>query len=171
MNYTLSSIPTNKLSKKHIIQICKLKDQHWKFGKELQIKWFNNNIKKDDIHNLFFKESKLIGYTLLRKRTYKINNQIKKHKYLLFDTLIIDKNFKKKKLSELLMIFNNTIINQTGLFSFLVCKKNMINFYKKHHWIKLNKSKINILDHSFSSIGMAIYVKNKNKIFNFYINE
>jgi hypothetical protein len=34
-----------------------------------------------------------------------------------FDTLILDKRFRKKKLSDLIMSFNNTIIKQSGYFS------------------------------------------------------
>jgi len=69
MNFTLTSINSSKLSKEQIKLICELKDKQWKFGIKSQISWYNKNIKQKDIHNLFFIKSKLIGYTLLRKRT------------------------------------------------------------------------------------------------------
>ena len=91
MNYNLFSIISSKLKNNQIKSICLLKDKQWKFGIKSQIKWYRKNIKKNDIHNLFYIKSKLVGYTLLRKRTYEIRSLNKRTNYLLFDTLIIDK--------------------------------------------------------------------------------
>ena len=90
MNINLKSIISKKLTKGEIKLICKLKDKQWKFGIKSQINWFKKNIKPNDIHNLFYIRSKLAGYTLLRKRTCYIGNK-KISKYLLFDTLILEK--------------------------------------------------------------------------------
>jgi len=100
MNYNLISINTQKLKKDKVIQICKLKDSQWSFGIKSQLEWFKNNIKKNDIHNLLYIKSKLVGYTLLRRRSFNTKNQIKK-KYILFDTITIHKEYRNKKLSQL----------------------------------------------------------------------
>ena len=50
----LISKKVNKLSKTEILQICKLKEEQWKYGIKSQIDYFNKIIKKNDIHNLFF---------------------------------------------------------------------------------------------------------------------
>ena len=172
MNYNLSSVISTKLKSRQIKSICLLKDKQWKFGIKSQIKWYKKNIKKKDIHNLFYIKSKLVGYTLLRKRTCKVNNINKKINYLYFDTLIIDKNYRNKNLSNLMMNFNNTIINQSGCFSFLICKKTLINFYKKNSWIQLNKKNIRIADHLFSTNGMIFNAEHANKKkYHFYINK
>ena len=78
MNYSLVSLKTSKLNKNKIIQISNLKDSKWSFGINSQLKWFKNNIKKNDIHNLLYFKSELIGYTLLRRRSFKNNNKLKK---------------------------------------------------------------------------------------------
>ena len=96
---SFQSISSGKLKKKQINEICLLKDKEWKFGIKSQINWFNKNIKRDDIHNLLYANTKLIGYTLLRKRYCKVNNIEKKKTYLLFDTLVIDKKFRKNDLA------------------------------------------------------------------------
>ena len=155
MNYSLVSLKTSKLNKNKIIQISNLKDSQWRFGINSQIEWFKKNIKKNDIHNLLYLKSKLIGYTLLRRRSFNNNNKLKK-RYLLFDTLIIHKDYRNKKLSNLLMIFNNTIIRETGLFSFFICKNDLVNFYKKYDWIKLKKKNIKVVDHLFFIIGKKV---------------
>ena len=81
---------SSKLTNNEIKKICLLKDKQWKFGINSQLKWFKNNIKKFDLHSLFYIKSKLVGYTLLRKRTSKIENLKKNIHYLLFDTLAAD---------------------------------------------------------------------------------
>ena len=101
MNYTILSKKTYELSTNEINKICVLKNTHWKYGLKSQIAWFTINTKKNDIHNIFYFKSQVIGYTLLRNRTYKINTISKK--YLLFDTLILKKNFRKKNMSSLLI--------------------------------------------------------------------
>ena len=169
--FTLKSIISKKLIKKEIKEICLLKDQHWKFGLNSQLRWFENNVKKKDINNLLYIKSKLIGYTLLRKRSCKIDNLEKKTNYLLFDTLIIDKNFRNIKLSNLLMNFNNFIIKDTGLFSFLVCENKLVDFYKKNEWKKLNRKIFDIANSPSDFNGMVFNKSNLNKKYIFYLNK
>ena len=169
MNYSVVSLKTSKLNKNKIIEINRLKDSEWSFGVNSQLDWFKNNIKKNDIHNLLYFKSKLIGYTLLRRRSFNSKNKLKK-KYILFDTFIIHKNYRNKKLSNLLMIFNNTIIRETGLFSFLICKNDLVGFYKKYNWIKLNKKNIKVADYPFSTNGM-LFNTNKIRKYCFYIKK
>ena len=171
MRFLLTSIVSSQLSKKQIKAICGLKNQQWRYRIKSQINWYNKNIRRNDIHNLFYIKTKLIGYTLLRKRTCNINKMKKGSKYLLFDTLIIDRKYRGKKLSNLIMSFNNTIIKQSGCFSFLICDKELISFYKKFSWTKLKTNNIFVKDHSFSGYGMTYNQKNlRNTKHYFYIN-
>ena len=165
VSISFHSIVSTKLKKKQINEICLLKDKEWKFGIKSQMNWFDRNIKRDDIHNLLYINTKLIGYTLLRKRFCKLNNIAKKKTYLLFDTLVIDKKFRNNNYSTLLMNFNNKIIKKKGFFSFLICKKKLVKFYIKNGWKKLNKNKIKIIDYKFSTFGMIF---NNNKIYEKY---
>ena len=172
MNYSLFSITSSRLKNDQKRSICLLKNQQWKFGMKSQIDWFRKNVKKDDIHNLFYIKSKLVGYTLLRKRTCKINYSKKNVNYLFFDTLIIDRKYQKKKLSNLFMNFNNTVIEQSGHFSSLICKKEFLEFYKKNMWLRLQKKNVEFKDHFFSTNAMIFNLKNINKKkFTFYINK
>ena len=170
-NFFIKSINTNKLENKEIREICLLKNQHWKFGIKKQLEWFKINIKKHDTHNMFYIKSKLVGYTLLREKICKVNKTNKEIKYLLFDTLIINKKHQDKKLSNLLMNFNNLIIKQKKLFSFLICNDELVNFYKKNYWVKLNNKNINVVDHKFNSNGMVYNNKNLDKRYSFYIEK
>ncbi len=148
----LISKSTKELSTNNIKEICRLKDTQWKFGLKSQRNWFKNSVQSYDIHNCFYIRNLLIGYTLLKKRKLEISG--KKMNYLLFDTLIIRKNLRKKKLSYLMMLFNNNVIKRNKKISFLLCKNELISFYKKFHWKKLNKKKLKIMDHTFDTNGM-----------------
>lgn len=169
--FSLKSIVSDKLTNKEIKEICLLKDKKWKFGIKSQIKWFKSNIKKYDMHNLLFIKSKLIGYTLLRKRTCEIKNLNKKFQYALLDTLIINKKYRNIGLSNLLMTFNNMVIKQSNYLSFLICKKDLVNFYKKNRWTIINNMNITINKYPFSGYGMLFNNINKRNKYNFYLNK
>lgn len=171
MSFILTSIVSSQLKKEQIKAIYRLKSQQWRYKIKSHINWHNKNIKRNDIHNLLYINTKLVGYTLLRKRTCNMNKVGKGSKYLLFDTLIIDKKYRGKKLSNLMMSFNNSIIKQSRYFSFLICNKELIGFYKKFSWIKLKINNIVIKDHEFSSYGMTFNQTNpKDKKYYFYTN-
>lgn len=157
---SLLSISSFKLRKEQIKTICFLKNQFWNFGIKSQLNWFKKNIKKNDKHNLLYVDKKLAGYTCLRIRTCFIKNK-KKTKYILFDTLIIDKEYRGKKLSKILMKFNNKVIKKNGYFSILVCKKKLLNFYKKNKWKILNKKQVKFIDYTLNSNCMIF---NSNKL-------
>ena len=82
---------TKNLKSTEIKKILYLKNTFWKFNYKSQLEYFKKNIYNNDIHNMVCMNKKLIGYTLLRKRRFKQN------KYLLFDTLIVHKNYRNKK--------------------------------------------------------------------------
>ena len=147
--------------------ICYLKSIHWKFKIDDQLKWFDKNIHLNDIHNLCLKNNKLIGYTALRfkeciRKTF--DNQIRDN-VLIFDTLIVDPEYRSKGLGSELMKFNNKVIKETKLTSFLLCKQNVINFYKKNGWKLLNSNQFQLINHKSSSNGMIYnYMKSQHDL-------
>ena len=164
----LKSLNTRELDKNLIRKICKLKNSFWIWDLEKQIEWFSDNVKKKDIHNLLFKEQKLIGYTLLRYR--KVEFEKKRSSYYYFDTMIIDKKERSKNYGRDLMLFNNLMIKKKGIHSFLITSKDKINFYKKHHWILLKKKNFELLDHKLKWLkksdvnGMVFNLKENYKL-------
>lgn len=150
-------------------EICSLKNEEWKYSLKSQLIWFRQNIQKNDICNLLKNKGKIIGLTIFRKRTYKI--RLKKEKYLLFDTLIISKKFRKKKLSPLLMALNTFVILDHNLLSLLICDDRLVKFYEKFGWSKINNKFIAFKDYKFKSNALIInqgFKKIQKNIFNFY---
>lgn len=144
MNF--KSLKTRNLNKTLIKQICYLKNSYWKWDLKKQINWFNQNVKKKDIHNILYINKLLVGYTLLRLRKVLINK--KKFNYYYLDSMIIRKRFRRKKYGTIFMQYNNDIIKKKKLHSFLTTTYSNINFYKKNNWVVLKKKNFLILDHN-----------------------
>ena len=161
MEYLLLSKKTKQLKKEQIYNICNLKNTHWNYSLKSNLEWFKKNVKAYDIHNLIYYKSKLIGYTLLRIRSFYLG-EIKK-KYLYFDTLIIDKKYRNKGISHFLMRFNNQVIKKNNKISFLICFNKMIKFYKKFGWEVISKKNFLIGDYKSSKKGMFFNRKVLNK--------
>ena len=157
MKYLLLSKKTKQLKKKQIRNICKLKNTHWNYSYKLNLEWFKKNVKSYDIHNLIYYKSVLIGYNLLRIRTFYLKKT--KYKYFYFDTLIVEKKYRNKGISHFLMQLNNHVIEKNNKISFLICSDSLINFYKKCGWKVLSKKTFSVGDHNFSTNGM--YFSNK----------
>ena len=134
--FKLKSILSSNLPKDLLTEISKLKNEHWKYTLKIQLNWFRNNIKKKDIHNCLFLNNNLVGYTCLRKR--KLNFLKKNFHFLLFDTLIIKKKYRKKRLGIKIMRYNNKIILKQNLPSFLLAVDKNVNFYHKNRWKKVS---------------------------------
>ena len=67
-NFLVKSILSSNLSEDLLIEISKLKNEHWKYTLKIQLNRFKKNIKRKDIHNCLFLDDTLVGYTCLRKR-------------------------------------------------------------------------------------------------------
>jgi len=145
---TFKSQNTKKLSKETIIDICKIKDEHWSFGLKSQLKYFKKNIKSFDIHNLMYKNNELVGYTVFRIRKIFLRGEYKK--YLLLDSIIIKKNYRKKNYGRLLMRYNNKFIRNKKMLSILFSTKNRSNFFRKYLWKMLYRKNCILLDHKLS---------------------
>ena len=119
--------------------------QEWKYSFNSHIDWIRKNIKLNDI-NIFLKiNEEVVGYNLLRIRKFYTRENFTNKNYYYFDTMIIDKNFRKKKLSKKIMMKSIKIIKKNN-FAFLLCKKSLIRYYKKFGWILMDKKKIKILN-------------------------
>ena len=129
----LSSKKTKELDTYILNQIWSLKNSHWTYGLNSQKDFFKKKIRRNDIHNLLLFKDKLIGYTCLRFINY---TQSSKKKFLYFDTLIIRKSYRGKGFSKIFMNFNNFIIYSNNISSVLVCKNQMVPFYKSFFWKK-----------------------------------
>ena len=153
-------------------KIFQLKKTHYKFSFSSQKIWFNNHIQAQDKHLVLFNKKDVIGYNVLKFR--KINFQYlgKKipGKAYIFDTLVINNKFRNLGFSKLIMNKSNNIIKKKKYISFLVCKRNMIKFYKYYNWKIIPDSKILFTNfkkanmHTWMYYGKKLNLKKVKKI-------
>jgi hypothetical protein len=143
---TFKSFIKKDLNAKLIKDICILKKQEWKFGMRSQLNFFNKNTKKNDIHNLFFLKKELIGYTVLKINPKDISFLREKKKFILLDTFIIKKKYRKLQLGNILMHYNNNKIIALKLPAFLMCNKKITQFYKNNYWEIKNSNQVRYLN-------------------------
>ena len=150
-------IYTQKISNDLLNSIILLKKSHWNFDLKSQFTWFKNNCFKKDIHFLCFIKDKLVGYGHLGVRTFfigKKNNINNKFKYILYRTLIVNKDYRKKGIATKIEISINRYLEKIQKNAFLITKKKTINFHKKHGWLPIKKSNFQIIDHKNTLHGM-----------------
>ena len=73
---------------------------------------------------------------LRKKKCFFKNRHIS---YFHFDTLIIQKKLRNKKISPILMNFTNDFIKFKKAVSVLYCEDNLIKFYTKYKWKKISQ--------------------------------
>jgi len=138
-----------QLSNSLKLKICKLKDQTWRYGIQSQLKYFNDNSSKSDLHNLMFYENKLIGYTTLKKKSFLYQdkkNKFNKLYYLLFDSFVIKKKYRKMNFAHILISYDNNKIFNKNIPALLLCENKIINFYYNHFWKKLPKKMYSLMN-------------------------
>ena len=159
----LLTFKTKNLSSSTKNKILTLKKKHYKFSLSSQKKWFKKNVNDNDIHIILTIDKKVIGYNLLRENKCMIESGKKKilNTIFIFDTLIINKNFRNKGFSKIIMKKSNGIINTKKKLSILVCFKNLATFYKQFHWRILTRKKLKY-DHLNKDKFSMFYGKNLN---------
>jgi hypothetical protein len=148
------------LNKKEIIEILKLKKTFWKYNLNSQIVFFKKNYYDFDINNLLYLNKKLVGYNILKKRSFFNKKKINKYYYL--DTLIIHKNYRNKNYGSILMNLNNFLIQKNNAHGMLLCKKKTIKFYKKFEW-KIGDNVKNKLQDKNTNLVKLFFNKKRNK--------
>ena len=152
---------TNKLTKSYRKQLLILKNKNYKYSIKEQENWFKKNIKTKDKHICLFFKSKIIGYNCLREKKAKIICKKKKNIVLyIFDTLLLDPQFRDLKLSKIIMKKSILLINKKNYISLLTCYDNMINYYKKFKWKIFSSNKVLYKEFIDRKKKIMIYQKN-----------
>ncbi len=165
----LVSLRTRQLDNVLKRKIFILKKEKWNYSLNKQNLWFSKNIHLNDIHNCLFINKNLIGYTLLRRRTF-VTKKLKM-KYFYFDTLIIKQSHRKKGISRFLMELNSYQIKKYKTTSILVCNTGMQNYYRKFGWQTGINKEIKFLDYDLKKKMVFMKYGKIHSESKFYINK
>lgn len=140
MKYEIKINETLELSDNTINEILEIKNQRWSYGISSQKEWFEKNIDQNDYHFLIYSEDKLLAYANLVCLKVLINHQLIDTLGLgnvCTSTLVSNQGFGK-----LLMASINMFLKKSNKSAFLLCKQELIDFYKLNNWILLDCKKV-----------------------------
>ncbi len=132
--FSFKVIKTRQIKRNELTKILLLKKSYWKYSLNSQKKFFYKNYKFNDKHILLYNKNKLIGYNCLKN--IKINNI----KCLLLDSFIVEKSYRGKGISSMLISKSMNEILNLDKKAFLLANKNSIKLYMGFGW-KIIKSK------------------------------
>ncbi len=132
----LLKIKNIKLDKLLVDKICRFKMKFWKYSLKSQKKFFKDNHNDEDLHFILMDKKKIIAYNALKKKFFyqAKNKKNLKKSFLLFDSFLVDKNFRSQNIGSVHLKKNNVFIKKAKKTAFLLCKKNLINFYLRNDW-------------------------------------
>ena len=101
MNEVKVSVIKNLKNSSEIRKICKLKNKEWNYGIQSQIKWFKTMVTPKDINIILKIKNRVVGYLLLRSRSFEHKKDKKKikGKYFFLTRILLRKNIEAKVLA------------------------------------------------------------------------
>jgi hypothetical protein len=158
--FELKYIFHGQLTENLLSEIIKIKTAAWPYCYESQKSWIYENLKDSDIHLLLLKDKKVVAYLNL----VDIELLIDSYSFLGYgvgNVCAIEKGFGYG--AELLKKTNDFIINKKRI-GMLFCKLELLNFYNKYDWIKVERGKICL---QFNNENIITMILNYSLSFNF----
>lgn len=153
----IKKLRTKDLNSEIKKKIFFLKKQSWRYNLLEQKKWFKKNIHKEDLHILMEIKKKLVGYNCLR------SNKIGSIKYFLLDTIVIDTNYRFRKIGSLLIYYNKILSELNNYYIFLKSNIKTKKFYIKNNFkiiLKNNKELFFLYGKKFNKNDIKKITKN-----------
>lgn len=132
-----------------LIKIAGIKDQNWTHGIDSQIEWINENIRYNDYHLLGYVDGKIVAYMSIVHVNVSMDEKLLDS--LGIGNVCVDEEFGKKRLGSRLVCEANRFILDSGLTGILLCKRELIPFYKKNGW--------NVLEYKAAIVAGILYDK------------
>jgi predicted GNAT family N-acyltransferase len=124
--------PHQDVASQTLAQIARLKQLHWDYPMEDQLRWIENNIQPQDIHLLVYSERRLLAYLNLVHRA--VLDSAAKKPVLGVGNVCVDSAAQHTGLGALLMWSANCYLNTHHTAGILLCKASLRRFYEKTGW-------------------------------------
>ncbi|WP_035785632.1 GNAT family N-acetyltransferase [Butyrivibrio sp. XPD2002] len=147
IDYRIIFKKTSELLNEESDMIISLKQQHWGYSYEEQKVWLDNNILPDDSHLLIFKGGVLVAYLNAINVNVSINKYL--HRMLGIGNVCVRKEFTHLGAGTVLMSFMNSLIKEFERPGILLCKEELVSFYKQTSWIEVFSSETFVVDQLF----------------------
>lgn len=145
---------TSELSEKEIKALISLKQQHWDYSDERQMKWFAENIVTTDYHLMIYRHGKLLSYMNIVNVSLVLNDQ-KTIEALGIGNVCVDKANEHLGLGALLLASVNSFIKKSKTCGVLLCRERLAGFYEKSGW-KIYCGRVSVVGNPFQGILMML---------------
>lgn len=121
--------------------IAKLKEQYWAYGIDSQMKWMENNLQNYDKHLMIKVSGDEKGILLAYMNLTDIKAEIDETQCSVIGVgnVCVERKFEHKGWGKILMNEANHFIETSGKLGILLCKSELISFYKKCGWLKITR--------------------------------
>ena len=114
-------------------RIIKLKQEHWDYPYISHLEWINNNINEDEYHLMITDNSdNIIAY--LNLVNVKVVNVNESTTYVGIGNICVQIANSGKGFGKLILTLCNYYLNEMGMDGVLLCKPELLDFYKKFGW-------------------------------------
>jgi len=138
--YKLKIIRHSDLSKADLDEIIKIKSVAWPYPYEKQTEWIKANLKGSDLHLILLKNNEAVAYLNLIDIELEIDNKL----FNAFGVGNVCAIQKGEGYGNELMKQTNQYITEKVRIGLLFCKKELVDFYKKYGWNRIDKNKLTL---------------------------
>ncbi len=138
------------LSDREIEQIATLKDEYWPHGIDSQIRWIKVNICADDCHLLArAPDGKLLAYLAFVNVGVNINDI--SNIMIGIGNVCVEKSIKHSGYGKALIHKASDYIESRDSLGILLCKDDVVPFYFKCGWVKIQYNKAIVAGGEFTN--------------------
>lgn len=137
---------TAELAAEEIRKINMLKNRYWKYTEQEHMTWFKENIGPEDWHLLVWKDSILLAYLNIIHVDVSFD-------YDLYRLMGIGNVCTAKEHSgagAIMMATANAFVKKMNACGILLCKNNIVLFYKKSNWEMYDASEVFVASQKYT---------------------
>lgn len=150
--FKITTFKHSEITKELFDDIIGIKSVAWPYSYEQQMQWIKHHLKPNDIHVILSYDSKHVAYLNLVDIEFTING-IQSQGYGIGNVCSIRSGL---GYGRELMLKTNEFLHSVNKQGLLLCRVNLVPFYKKVDWHLLNKNAISLsFDHT--EIDIMIY--------------
>ncbi|WAC41454.1 GNAT family N-acetyltransferase [Pedobacter sp. SL55] len=144
-------IKHSQLTDLDLEKIIDIKKIHWDYSREEHKEWIDKNLGEADIHALIFNNEELVSYLNLIRTEVRING-VRQSFMGVGNVCSLTKGF---GFGKKLMIEIQNYLLKNNLRGILLCKEELVHFYKKHRWELIEPDKI--ISEQYKNINIMLF--------------
>lgn len=154
MKFEIEIVETRDLPVNKIKKINSLKNQHWKHSEIDHMRWFEDNMRKDDLHLIIWENDyRPIAYLNIVHIDATINTT--HNRMMGIGNVCVDRQMRNLGIGSILMASANMAIKKKRSCGLLLCHDRLTDFYEANGWMVMNLKRLEVAGKKFTLKLMA----------------